>query len=468
MADADPPLIEPMQTPSVEEPASPTGDRSHRSALFIVFLVVFIDLLGFGIVLPLLPLFATELLEPLYPGDAWVTKVLRGVMLGLLMSSFSAMQFIFAPIWGLVSDRIGRRPIILLGLAGSVVFYSLFGVASEIGIHRKALVLGLILMFIARLGAGVAGATISTAQAVIADSTGLERRARGMALIGAAFGMGFTFGPLLGFGSLFVDVEGMPGFMAAGLSLAALLLAMFLLPETLHTGSMRVHRRWLDWGGVQVVLRTPSVGILVGIFFLATLAFGSLESTLALMNKFLLHPEADMTELKVTLTREALKTTERNNFLIFAFVGFVLLLAQGLLYRRLVARVGEVRFMKAGWLLMTVGLACVIFVALAVSGDWFASKGLLWSVALVVLTILVTGFAFMTPSVQSLISKRSDPARQGEVLGVNQSASALARISGPMIAPPLFYIGQAHIWPYVFGTILLTLVCFGMWRVRQD
>src|SRR5262249_47946506 len=151
------------------------SQTSRRSTLFIVFLVVFIDLLGFGIVLPLLPLYAVEFLKPLFPGDE--KRALRGMILGLLMSSFSAMQFVFAPMWGRVSDRVGRRPILLLGLCGSVVFYTLFGVASEIG-GAGRLMTGLILLFVARLGAGIAGATISTAQAVIADVTTLEGRSR--------------------------------------------------------------------------------------------------------------------------------------------------------------------------------------------------------------------------------------------------------------------------------------------------
>src|SRR5262245_16317577 len=144
-----------------------------RSAALIVFLVVFIDLLGFGIVLPLLPFYTTDLLEPLFPGDG--LRVARGALLGLLMASFSLMQFVFAPIWGRVSDRIGRRPILLLGLGASAVFYALFGVASEIGV-RGARELALTLLFVARVGAGIAGATISTAQAVIADVTPPERR----------------------------------------------------------------------------------------------------------------------------------------------------------------------------------------------------------------------------------------------------------------------------------------------------
>src|SRR3954468_1014314 len=195
-----------------EPPANP-GRSASRAALLTVFLVVFIDLLGFGIVLPLLPRYADRLLEP-----AGVSRQLHGWVIGGLLSVFSLMQFIFAPIWGRVSDRVGRRPILLIGLVGSVVFYGLFAVASELGAQGH-LALGLVLLFVARLGAGVAGATISTAQAVIADCTPPERRAHGMALIGAAFGIGFTFGPLLGYASLWVPGAAAPGAAAALLSL---------------------------------------------------------------------------------------------------------------------------------------------------------------------------------------------------------------------------------------------------------
>src|SRR5262245_10615998 len=225
-----------------ETTSEPIAPPSNRSALLIVFLVVFIDLLGFGIVLPLLPLYATEMLTPLFPGDDAGAATLRGALLGFLMASFSLMQFIFAPIWGRVSDRIGRRPILILGLIGSVAFYTVFGIASELGAQGQ-LTLGLILLFAARLGSGVAGATISTAQAVIADCTPAEKRAHGMALIGIAFGIGFTFGPVFGFFSLFVDLPGAPGFAAAALSLVATIMALRLLPETLRTGSPAARRR---------------------------------------------------------------------------------------------------------------------------------------------------------------------------------------------------------------------------------
>jgi MFS family permease len=426
----------------------------------IVFLVVFIDLLGFGIVLPLLPLYADELLEPLFPGQAQ----LHGLLLGLLMASFSAMQFIFAPIWGRISDRVGRRPILLLGLAGSVVFYTLFGVASELGLGpSKLTALALALLFVARLGAGIAGATISTAQAVIADTTAPQQRARGMALIGIAFGIGFTFGPLLGFASLFVPLEGAPGYMAALLSFGALLVALAKLPETFRPGSTGGRRHWLDWGGMRRALRTPAVGILIVTFFLATLAFGGLESTLALVNKTLLHAEEGPT---LRLTREAARTTERNNFLIFAYVGFTLMLTQGLIYRRLVQRVGEVRFLKTGIGLMATGLAGAA-VLLLVRGEVEPGAPFL-VVSLLIMTVAVVGFALLTPSVQSLISRRSDPARQGEILGVNQSASAMARILGPLLGLSLFKLTPSHVLPYAAGALLLAYTLFLSRRIRQE
>jgi MFS family permease len=439
--------------------------RAQRSALLIVFLVVFIDLLGFGIVLPLLPLYASDFLQPLYPGPQ--NAALRGVLLGLLMSSFSAMQFFFSPLWGRLSDRIGRRPILLLGLAGSVVFYSLFGVASEFG-ASEWLKLGLVLLFVSRLGAGLAGATIGTAQAVIADSTPPDRRSRGMALIGAAFGIGFTFGPLLGFASLFIDLAGAPGFMAAGLSLVALVLGLVLLPETLRGGAPAVglRRRLLDWQGIGRVLRSPSVGVLVWTFFLATVAFGGLESTLALVNRMLITGEEVTPEMRqAVLTRAAARTTERWNFLIFAYVGLVLMLTQGFGYRRLVARVGEVRFLRVGVVLMAAGLAG----AVGILATWQQfDKAPRLVCALAVMTLAVVGFALLTPSVQALISLRSDPTKQGEVLGVNQSAAAMARILGPFVGLSLFDLLPSHILPYAFGSLLLVLVFFMSLRIRQE
>jgi DHA1 family tetracycline resistance protein-like MFS transporter len=435
----------PIQTQPIS-PAIPTSDppsRSGKSALAIVFLVVFIDLLGFGIVIPLLPRYGDRYVKMLLPSDEPGSESrAAGAVLGLLMASFSAMQFVFAPIWGRISDRIGRRPILLVGLTGSVIFYLLFGYASDLPETRAAL--ALTLLFVSRIGAGVAGATIATAQAVIADCTTPERRKHGMALIGAAFGIGFTFGPLVGFASLlwFPNHHGAIGYSAAALSLIALLLGFFLMEETRHfKEAPPLQRRWLDWRATREVLRQPALAPVVLIFFLATLGFGGFEPTLALLIKDALRFEDE--------------AGLRNSFLIFAYVGLVLVLTQGFLYRRLANRLSEVTFMALGISLMALGLVLLGGVTwLRDTLDWGAVLGLM----MVSMTLAVIGFAFLTPSAQALVSRRSDPAKQGEILGVNQSAASLARILGPIFGLSLYKLTPSHLLPYLFGAALLLVM----------
>jgi MFS family permease len=431
---------------SAPDPTEPSA-AAHKSALLIVFLVVFIDLLGWGIVLPLLPRFAKEFLE----GQSSTTT---GAIIGLLMASFSAMQFIFAPVWGRLSDRIGRRPILLLGLIASAIFNAVFGIASLMGNegHRE---LGLILLFIGRIGAGAAGATLGTAQAVIADSTTPERRARGMALIGAAFGIGFTFGPLIGAGALWLSPEYKcgPGFAAALLSLMAFVLGAAVMPETLRAGATGKPRQWFNWDGFRLAMNTPRVGLVILIFFVSVFAFAFFESTLALL-----------TELP------AMHLDDSDNFLIFTYVGLSLAVAQGVLYRRLALRVKELAFMRIGALLMILGLLGLGGIALAASNPEEAEKrGLLVGAFMVILTVAVTGFAFMTPSAQSLVSRWSDPARQGEILGVNQAINALARILGPFTGLLLYHIpATRHTVPYAASAVLLLVVLGLTLRLHQE
>jgi MFS transporter, DHA1 family, tetracycline resistance protein len=412
---------------------APPQTAAPRSALLIVFLVVVIDLLGFAIVLPLLPRIASTYLE----GQP---KYLMGLTIGLLFSSFSAMQFIFAPLWGRVSDRIGRRPILLVGLAGSVVFYMLFGFAATIDPARSSLAIGL--MFAARIGAGIAGATIATAAAVIADCTPPEQRKRGMALIGAAFGVGFTFGPLIAFGAVKYFPEhghGAVGYVAAGLSLIALVLGVALLPETRVAGRPSERRGWLNFHSLATVLRTPTIGLLVVTYFLATFGFANFESTLSL------------------LTQKAFGFTDDQNFLVFAYVGFVLVFIQGGVYRPVAHRFTEVAFIRAGVALMLAGLGGLAVLAALAGETGHADRGA-FVAFLMTLAVAVTGFAFLNPSVSALVSRRSDPARQGEVLGVNQSANAMARILGPTIGLWLFPLTSNHVLPYVVASSLLLVV----------
>jgi MFS transporter, DHA1 family, tetracycline resistance protein len=417
----------------------PHSHTSPKKAMFIVFLVVFIDLLGFGIVLPLLPLYGERFVEPLFEGGE--KSRAGGAIVGLLMASFSAMQFLFAPLWGRVSDRVGRRPILLIGLVGSVLFYALFGYASDLPKDKSAAALALTLLFIARIGAGISGATISTAQAVIADCTTPERRKHGMALIGAAFGIGFTFGPLIGAGALKLlpNHLGVTGYIASGLSFIALLVAIAILPETRRFGEASAARRkWFDTQAIRAALANHAVAPVVWTFFLATLGFASFEVTLSLLN------------------RDALRLPNDSNFLVFAYVGFVLMLAQGVLYRRLANKVSEPTFMAAGITLMGLGvlsLGSVTWTADQLGVESVPAWLFLWTFAS--LTLAVVGFALLTPSAQALVSRRSDPERQGEVLGVNQSAASMARILGPIFGLTLYGLTSGHLLPYLFGGALL-------------
>ncbi|HTU89023.1 MAG TPA: MFS transporter [Gemmataceae bacterium] len=442
------PTIQTQPTFPAFTPSSPTI-RSGKSALAIVFLVVFIDLLGFGIVIPLLSRYGERYVNTLIEGGK--KDPLGGAILGLLMASFSAMQFFFAPIWGRFSDRVGRRPILLIGLVGSVFFYTLFGYASDLPADVEWAPVALTLLFVSRIGAGVAGATIGTAQAVIADCTTPERRKHGMALIGAAFGIGFTFGPLVGFASLyfFPNHYGVIGYTAAGLSLSALLLGLVLLPETRRFAEAPpLRRKWFDARGAREVLRSPVLAPIVLIFFLATFGFGGFEPTLALLIEDVLH------------------LSERNSFLLFGYVGFVLVMTQGFLYRRLANRLSEETFMAMGISLMALGLLLLGGVT------WLAyqqSTGFSFrlSCMLVSMTLAVIGFAFLTPSAQALVSRRSDPAKQGEILGVNQSAASLARILGPIFGLSLYKLTPSHLLPYLFGAALLLVMLPLLPRIRR-
>jgi MFS family permease len=378
--------------------------KASNAPLLIIFITVFIDLLGFGIVMPLLPRYGK-----FFGADKFT--------LGLLMASFSAMQFVFAPLWGRLSDRIGRRPVLLLGLAGSAVFYGLFGFATSLGNDTLLGLSALPWLFLTRIGAGIAGATIPTAQAYIADSTTRETRGKGMALIGAAFGIGFTFGPLLG--SLFAakslhePPSAAVGYIASGLSALAFLWALARLPESLQTEAVAPRTSLWHLKSLGRALAQPTIGLLLLTIFLTTFAFAQFESTLSLLTQHFGLPDDE-------------------NFYVFAYVGFVLTLSQGVLVRRLAPRLGEFRMSLIGTLLMTVGLLLIGMIANQ------KSTVLLFAI----LPISVMGFSALTPSLQALLSLRSRADEQGEMLGVGQSMSALARILGPVAGLSLLKVGE--------------------------
>ena len=404
---------------------TPQATHPRRGSLLVVFLTVFIDLLGFGIVLPLLPIYARE-----FSADE------SGWTIAVLLSSFSFMQFIVSPLWGRLSDHVGRRPVLLVGLAGSVVFYAMFGIATW---HKN-----LFLLFVSRIGAGVAGATISTAHAYIADTTSVEDRNKGMALVGAAFGLGFTFGPLVGMLALLGNPNEPgpgPGFAAAALSAVALLLAIFVLPESLDPDQPGRPRKWLDLVALRRALATPSIGMLLLTTFVCVVAFGNFESTISLLLKD---------------ERAGFGFTYWGIFWVFAYVGLVLALVQGAVVRPLATRVAEPVLAGTGTIVMVVGLM------LLAQSSLQGSSPLLF----VALAVCVAGFALITPSLNSLISRRSDPSQQGGIMGLAQSTSSLARIVGPLVGVPLLHIGvQLPMW--VGSALLAVALVLIVWTARS-
>lgn len=422
-----------------------------RGSLLVIFLTVFIDLLGFGIVLPLLPIYADRFAE-----QHGLSSVQAGWLVGLLMASFSAMQFLFLPMWGRLSDLFGRRPILLIGLLGSTLSYTLFGIAT---VWQS-----LTWMFVARIGAGIAGATISTAQAYIADTTSNENRTRGMALIGAAFALGFTVGPVIGAVSLLFgnghEASPWPGYIAAALSGCALLLAIRFLPESKTADSQRAERKLLDVEGLLVALRAPSIGLLLLTSFIMICSLAAFESTLSLAIRSLFDASLEssgsgggMALAADWARRLGYQQESEIRYLIvlgtFAYLGLVMSLAQGFLVRRLAGRVSER--------------------AMAVNGTWGSTLSLvLLSVAVqqqhfgllcLGMALFVVGLAFVTPALQSLISRRTSAEQQGHVLGVTQSLSSLARILGPVLGVRLFAQSpQMPLWSAAIVMALAALI----------
>jgi DHA1 family tetracycline resistance protein-like MFS transporter len=417
-------------------PSSSPAAGPPRSALLVIFLTVFIDLLGFGIVLPVMPRQA----EP-YLAALELSPLAGGIVIGLLFSVFSLMQFLFSPVWGRLSDRVGRRPMLILSLMGSVVFYALYGFAVTLPPERARLALGL--MMLARIGAGIAGASVGTAAAVIADCTTPENRARGMALIGIAFGAGFTLGPLIAyFGlALFARQPWGVGALASLLSFVALLIAVTMFRETRRPDS-RAAKEFFSLSRTAGVLALPAVGALVLIYFLSIFAFANFEATLA------------------RFTKEGFGMSDDGNFLLFAGIGAVLMVAGGL-YRPLAKRLSETRLLGTGLVVLVVGMAAIGVDAWLVHRDIVAGQAvsapLRW-LFYAASAAAVAGFAFVNPSVSALISKHADPARQGEVLGVNQSFASLGRILGPFAGSLLFTLHPSRTLPYAVAVATLLVV----------
>jgi multidrug resistance protein len=370
----------------------------QRSSLAIIFVTVLIDLLGFGIVLPLLPYYAHQFHA-------------SGIAAGALIAVYSAMQLVCAPLWGQWSDRIGRRPVILVSLAGSTLSYFLFAMADGIG-----------LLFVSRILAGVAGANIPVAQAFIADSTSERDRPRGMGLIGAAFGLGFVFGPAIG-GLLAQYGHHAPGLAATIICALNLIAAFWRLPESLAPEHRQRRRASHPLRHARQALRRPHLALPLGLFAAVVFSFSTMETTLSL------------------LCASAYGMSPSHIYWLFGYMGLMTTLMQGGLIGRLSRRAGEARLVVVGSALLAVGLGAAPFTPPVLP-------------LLMALGAVAFGQGVSSPILASLISKVSPASERGVTLGVSQSLGSLARILGPIWGGVLFDVaGPAG--PYVTTAALM-------------
>lgn len=383
-----------------------------KPSLLIVWLTVFIDLIGFGIVVPLVPVFTKRF-------DA------SSLTIAIVLACFSAMQFIFAPIWGKISDRIGRRPVMLISTAGATISYIVFAIGSGLQDTTAALVT----LGIARAFAGAFGGNITVAQACIADITPPEQRSKKMGLIGMAFGLGFIFGPAIGGISLKQFGITGPGWVAATFCAANFLLALAILPESRQPSSEPVADRphFSQW---KHTLATPGIGLLVAVFFFSTLCFSCFEVTLAYLvcQNFGLNIKDDATTATVATY-------------LFVFCGLISAFVQGGMIGRIVKKLGEPRVIALALFLTAASLALLPFIrggGLLSWGILGKPEGLAWWALLGALALLSIGSSLTRPPLFGLLSNLTAANEQGANIGVAQGAGSLARIIGQFSAPIIF------------------------------
>jgi DHA1 family tetracycline resistance protein-like MFS transporter len=392
----------------------------RKRALLTVFLTILLDLIGFGMILPFLTFYAQEFhATPL--------------QIGLLFSSYSLTQLLCAPLLGRLSDRIGRRPVLLGSIAGSAISYVVFALAPNYAV-----------LLLARSLSGVAAANYAIAQAYMADVSTPQERSKAMGLVGAAFGLGFVLGPALG--GILEQLGGtvpalahlgprLVPFAAAGLSALNLLIASVSLPESL---SPELRRSAASRGGSWMGLRelrevwrdTPLRGLMV-LFFLVMLCFSMMETTLALF------------------CQARFGFGARETSWLFVFVGIVLVIVQGGLLGRLVRKFGERRLILGGIVLMALGLLLLPLTPVTIPPVW-SKLGLLF----LSLLLLAVGNGIHNPSTTGLLSRLAGEESQGSTIGLSRSFGALARILGPSAGTWIFAAAGAR-WPFWSAGLLM-------------
>lgn len=366
-----------------------------KKSIGTIFLTVLIDLVGFGLILPLIPIYSD-------------TFHASGFVIGAIISAYSLMQFIFAPIWGRLSDRIGRRPVLLTSTACACLSYVIFAIGSGLKDSTAALAV----MFLSRLFAGICGANITVAQAYIADITPPEKRSARMGLVGMAFGLGFIFGPVLGgLSSKYFGVTA-PGWTAAILCGLNFLVTSVRLAESWQPAAHSVVQRphldqWMH------TLGTARLNLLIGIFFLATFCFTCFESTISLLV---------MKNFHIADPRKSLGTVSW--LIAYCGVAGACVQSPGMI-GRIVKKHGEPKLIAASLFIASVGMGMLPFLKS-------------WGVLLVGLAIFAVGSSLTRPPVFGMISMLTPAAEQGATLGVTQGVGSLARIAGPIFAASLF------------------------------
>jgi MFS family permease len=396
---------QPSQT---QQPQEFMSTKTPTKSLYILLGVIMVDLIGFGIAIPILPYLAKH-------------EQASGAVLGLLLASYAAMQFIFAPIWGAVSDRLGRRPVILVTIAGTSACLLMLGLAKSLP-----------LLFLARFLGGIFGGNISVATAFICDVTEPEDRIRWMGMIGVSFAVGFTLGPVIG-GLLSHYGYGVPMLFASGLAAVNFLLALATLREPeRHYEEVDVRSRRETFAGSSLLRRVASIN------FVFTLAVCQLESLFV----YYMIGRYDYEAWDVA----------------WIMLGMAIVMAgiQGGGIRALSERYGEVRLLRLGVVVMALA-----FLAIPLTN----SVGVL----LVPLIASAAGRAICQPSMLSLVSLDTTPTTRGAVMGVFQSASSLARTFGPLVAGVLFDWGDSY--PFALAGVLMLFaipLCFALPEQTRD
>jgi MFS transporter, DHA1 family, tetracycline resistance protein len=376
----------------------------NASALSLIFLTVFVDLLGFGILIPILPTFAKK--ELLVDESA----------IGIALAVYSLAQFIFNPVFGNLSDKYGRKKIIVFCLLLNAIGYVLFAYTHSY----------LMLLF-SRVIAGIGGSSIGVAQAYIADVTTPENRSKGMGVIGAAFGLGFVFGPLIG-GLLSKYGYYTTGMASAFFSIFAFVLTIIFLQEPEHHESKNVvrTRKLLDTTSIKIIFKKRDLSLLMILFFILTFSVANIYGTFALLGYKIYH------------------FTDMQNGYMFGIVGLSSAIVQGGLLAKISKYFSKFKLISIGAFCMMIGLGLIPF-----GGNFLGLA--------IVVIILSLGTGSLQPTLLSLISEATSEAEQGVTLGFNQSLSAFARVLGPLWGGFAFeYLGYP--FPFITGSFFSLII----------